>query len=55
MLNIIKALQENNSTDELKNKVNSLTIEQVANKLQLRLTKTKTTLQSECPTRHPTQ
>ena len=55
MFNIIKVLQENNSTDELKNKINSLPIEQVANKLQLKLTKTGTSLQGECPTGHPSQ
>ena len=55
MYNIIKVLQENNSTDELKNKVNSLPVEQVANKLQLRLTKTGTSLQGECPTGHPSK
>ena len=40
MYNIIKAQQSNKTIDELKSKINAIPAEQIAGKLQLKLTKT---------------
>jgi DNA primase len=49
----IKAQQSNKTIDELKSKIKAISAEELAGKLQIKLTKTGHSLQGACPTGHP--
>ena len=53
MSNSIKAQLSNKIIDDLKRKINAIQAEELAGKLQLKLTKTGHSLQGPCPTGHP--
>ncbi len=53
MYNNQKAQQSNKIIDELKSKIKAISAEELAGKLQIKLTKTGHSLQGACPTGHP--
>ena len=53
MYNNLKAQQSNKTIDELKSKINAIPAEELAGKLQIKLTKTGHSYQGNCPSGHP--